>query len=88
MAKTINNIEKAKIQLSALNPYLQDNKVENVEKEISGVDFIAWGMKKLSLRASGHRFAMTDVVIAEKTPHPACSGAQDRRNCHRASRPG
>ena len=43
MAKTINNnIEKAKIQLSALNPYLQDNKVENVEKEISGVDFIAW----------------------------------------------
>ena len=44
MAKTINNnIEKAKIQLSALNPYLQDNKVENVEKEISGVDFIAWG---------------------------------------------
>lgn len=44
MAKTINNnIEKAKIQLSALNPYLQDNKVENVEKEISGVDFISWG---------------------------------------------
>ena len=43
MAKTINNIEKAKIQLSALNPYLQDNKVENVEKEISCVDFIAWG---------------------------------------------
>lgn len=44
MKKTINNnIEKAKIQLSALNPYLQDNKVENVEKEISGVDFLAWG---------------------------------------------
>ena len=44
MAKTINNnIEKAQIKLSALNPYLQDNKVENVEKEISGVDFIAWG---------------------------------------------
>ena len=43
MAKTTNNIEKAKIQLSALNPYLQDNKVENVEKEISCVDFIAWG---------------------------------------------
>ena len=44
MAKTINNnIEKVKIQLSALNPYLQDNKVENVEKEISGKDFIAWG---------------------------------------------
>ena len=43
MAKTTNNIEKAKIQLSALNPYLQDNKVENVEKEISGVDFLAWG---------------------------------------------
>ena len=44
MVKTTNNnIEKAKIKLSALNPYLQDNKVENVEKEISGVDFIAWG---------------------------------------------
>ena len=43
MAKTTNNIEKAKIQLSALNPYLQDNKVENVEKEISGKDFISWG---------------------------------------------
>ena len=44
MAKTINNnIEKVKIQLSALNTYLQDNKVENVEKEISGKDFIAWG---------------------------------------------
>ena len=44
MAKTINkNIEKVQIKLSALNPYLQDNKVENVEKEISGVDFIAWG---------------------------------------------
>lgn len=43
MKKTNDNIEKAKIQLSALNPYLQDNKVENVEKEISGVDFLAWG---------------------------------------------
>lgn len=43
MAKTNDNIEKAKVQLSALNPYLQDNKVENVEKEISGVDFLAWG---------------------------------------------
>lgn len=44
MAKTNNkNIENVKIQLSALNPYLQDNKVENVEKEISGKDFIAWG---------------------------------------------
>lgn len=43
MKKTNDNIEKAKVQLSALNPYLQDNKVENVEKEISGVDFLAWG---------------------------------------------
>lgn len=44
MGKTINNnIENAQIKLSALNPYLQDNKVENVEKEISGKDFIAWG---------------------------------------------
>lgn len=43
MAKTNNNIEKAQVQLSALNPYLQDNKVENVEKEVSGKDFISWG---------------------------------------------
>ena len=44
MGKTINNnIEKAQVQLSALNPYLQDNKVENVEKEVSGRDFMAWG---------------------------------------------
>ena len=43
MVKTNDNIEKSKIQLSALNPYLQDNTVENVEKEISGVDFVAWG---------------------------------------------
>ena len=43
MAETNNNIEKVKIQLSALNPYLQDNKVENVEKEVSGKDFISWG---------------------------------------------
>ena len=45
MAKTINNIElkKNNLAFAALNPYLQDNKVENVEKEISGVDFLAWG---------------------------------------------
>lgn len=44
MAKTINdNIEKAKVQLAALNPYVTTNTVENVEKEISGKDFIAWG---------------------------------------------
>lgn len=45
MAKTINNIElkKNNLAFAALNPYLQDNKVENVEKEISGKDFIAWG---------------------------------------------
>lgn len=46
MAKTTNNnieLKKNNLAFSALNPYLQDNKVENVEKEVSGVDFIAWG---------------------------------------------
>lgn len=46
MAKTINNnieLKKSNLAFAALNPYLQDNKVENVEKEISGKDFIAWG---------------------------------------------
>lgn len=43
MVKTNNNIEKVQVQLSALNPYLQDNKVENTEKEVSGKDFISWG---------------------------------------------
>lgn len=45
MANNKNNIElkKNNLAFAALNPYLQDNKVENVEKEISGVDFIAWG---------------------------------------------
>lgn len=46
MAKTINNnieLKKNNLAFAALNPYLQDNKVENVEKEISGKDFIAWG---------------------------------------------
>lgn len=45
MAKINNNIElkKNNLAFAALNPYLQDNKVENVEKEISGKDFIAWG---------------------------------------------
>ena len=45
MAKTINNIElkKNNLAFAALNPYVTTNTVENVEKEISGVDFIAWG---------------------------------------------
>lgn len=46
MGKTINNnieLKKNNLAFAALNPYLQDNKVENVEKEISGKDFIAWG---------------------------------------------
>lgn len=45
MANNKNNIElkKNNLAFAALNPYLQDNKVENVEKEISGKDFIAWG---------------------------------------------
>lgn len=37
---TKNNV---KIQLAALDPYIQSNIVENVEKEVSGKDFIAWG---------------------------------------------
>ena len=45
MAKTTNNIElkKNNLAFAALNPYVTTNTVENVEKEISGVDFIAWG---------------------------------------------
>ena len=45
MAKTINNIElkKNNLAFAALNPYVTTNTVENVEKEISGKDFIAWG---------------------------------------------
>lgn len=37
---TKNNV---KIQLAALNPFVESNMVENVEKEVSGKDFIAWG---------------------------------------------
>ena len=45
MAKTTNNIElkKNNLAFAALNPYITTNKVENVEKEVSGKDFIAWG---------------------------------------------
>ena len=45
MAKTINNIElkKNNLAFAALNPYVTTNIVENVEKEVSGRDFIAWG---------------------------------------------
>ena len=46
MAKTINNnieLKKNNLAFAALNPYVTTNTVENVEKEISGVDFIAWG---------------------------------------------
>lgn len=46
MAKTNNNnieLKKNNLAFAALNPYLQDNKVENVEKEVSGRDFMAWG---------------------------------------------
>ena len=45
MAKTTNNIElkKNNLAFAALNPYVTTNTVENVEKEISGKDFIAWG---------------------------------------------
>ena len=46
MAKTINNnieLKKNNLAFAALNPYVTTNTVENVEKEISGVDFTAWG---------------------------------------------
>lgn len=46
MAKTINNnieLKKNNLAFAALNPFVTTNTVENVEKEISGVDFIAWG---------------------------------------------
>lgn len=46
MAKTINkNIElkKNNLAFAALNQYVTTNTVENVEKEVSGRDFIAWG---------------------------------------------
>ena len=45
MGKTNNNIElkKNNLAFAALNPYVTTNTVENVEKEISGKDFIAWG---------------------------------------------
>lgn len=38
------NDKQVKIQLAALDPYLTTNKVENIEKEISGKDFISWGV--------------------------------------------
>lgn len=41
--KKQNDEKKINIQLAALNPFIQSNMVENVEKEISGKDFIAWG---------------------------------------------
>lgn len=46
MGKTINNnieLKKNNLAFAALNPYVTTNTVENVEKEISGKDFIAWG---------------------------------------------
>lgn len=45
MANSKKNIEtkKVNIQLAALSPYVQTNIVENVEKEVNGKDFIAWG---------------------------------------------
>ena len=46
MAKTNNNnieLKKNNLAFAALNPYVTTNTVENVEKEISGKDFIAWG---------------------------------------------
>lgn len=37
------NTEKHDLFLAALNPYIQPNAVENVEKKVSGKDFIGWG---------------------------------------------
>lgn len=37
------NDKQVKIQLAALNPYLETNFIENVSKEISGKSFILWG---------------------------------------------
>ena len=41
---TNTEVNKSKIMLSAINPFLATNIVENVEKEISGKDFISWGV--------------------------------------------
>lgn len=46
MAKTNNNnieLKKNNLAFAALNPYVTTNIIENVEKEVSGRDFIAWG---------------------------------------------
>lgn len=45
MANNKNNIElkKNNLAFAALNPYITTNTVENVEKEVSGKDFVAWG---------------------------------------------
>lgn len=40
--KKIEN-KKINIQLAALNPFIQSNLTPNIEKEISGKDFIGWG---------------------------------------------
>lgn len=41
----VQDIEKSKniVALSAINPFLTTNLVENTEKEVSGKDFISWG---------------------------------------------
>jgi hypothetical protein len=38
-----NNTSNIKVAFAALDPYLTTNIVENVEKKISGKDFISWG---------------------------------------------
>ena len=37
------NKKRLNIQLAALNPFIQTNKVEATEKEVQGKDFISWG---------------------------------------------
>ena len=41
---TNTEVNKSKIMLSAINPFLTTNILENVEKEVSGKDFISWGV--------------------------------------------
>lgn len=42
--KTNNNkTDKVELFFAALNPYIQENIEENVEKEVNGKDYIAWG---------------------------------------------
>ena len=66
MAKTNNNnieLKKNNLAFAALNPYVTTNIVENVEKEVSGRDFIAWGTDN---RYSNYLFSLyTDCTTLQ-----------------------